>query len=46
MLKKLSGFLLLLFVVATLGACNTMSGLGKDVKSAGEALEDTAEDNK
>lgn len=27
-------------------ACNTMSGAGKDVKSAGEAVTSTAEDAK
>jgi entericidin B len=27
-------------------ACNTVSGAGKDVKSAGEAVTDTAEDAK
>lgn len=35
-----------LFVVAiafSLGACNTMSGLGKDTQKAGEKLEDEAE---
>ena len=38
----------LLFAVAvaiafSLGACNTMSGLGKDTQKAGEKLEDEAE---
>jgi len=27
-------------------ACNTMAGAGRDVKSAGEAVTDTAEDAK
>lgn len=29
---------------AALGACNTMEGVGEDVQSAGEAIEDTAEE--
>lgn len=29
-----------------LSACNTVSGAGKDVQSAGEAVTDTAEDAK
>ena len=28
--------------LALLAACNTVEGLGKDVKSAGEAVEDAA----
>jgi len=28
----------------SLGACNTMQGVGEDVQSAGEAIEDTAEE--
>ena len=35
---------LLLFAVLSLSACNTASGLGKDVEAAGETLSDTAED--
>jgi predicted small secreted protein len=30
--------------VSALGACNTMEGVGQDVQSAGEAIEDTAEE--
>ncbi|WP_332765733.1 entericidin A/B family lipoprotein [Phenylobacterium sp.] len=30
----------------TLSACNTVSGAGQDVKAAGEAVSDTAEDAK
>lgn len=30
----------------TVGACNTMSGVGKDVKAAGTAVEEGAEDAK
>jgi predicted small secreted protein len=41
--------LVLLAVLAasmTTAACNTVSGAGKDVKSAGEAVTSTAEDAK
>lgn len=34
--------LLALFSIATLSACNTMEGLGKDVKKLGEKVEDKA----
>ena len=30
----------------TMGACNTISGAGKDVSSAGHAVSDTANDAK
>jgi predicted small secreted protein len=41
--------LMILAVLAaslTVSACNTMSGAGKDVTSAGKAVTDTAEDAK
>jgi entericidin B len=41
--------LVLLTVLAmslAVGACNTVAGAGKDVKSAGAAVTDTAEDAK
>ena len=31
-------------LVAVLGGCNTVRGLGKDVQNAGEAVEDAAEE--
>lgn len=34
--------LLLLLAVLALSACNTMEGLGKDIKKGGEKLEKTA----
>jgi predicted small secreted protein len=39
---------ILAFMAASLSvaACNTVSGAGQDVKSAGEAVSDTAEDAK
>ena len=35
---------MLLAAMLTLSACNTVSGLGRDVESAGETLSDTADD--
>lgn len=34
------------FAVATLAGCNTVEGVGKDVKSTGKAIERTADDAK
>ena len=34
------------FSTATLTACNTMAGAGKDVQKAGEKVEDKAQDCK
>jgi predicted small secreted protein len=39
-------FLALGVVSLALTACNTVEGAGKDVKSAGNAIEDTANDAK
>ena len=33
-------------IVLGFAACNTVSGAGKDIKSTGKAIENTAEDNK
>jgi predicted small secreted protein len=45
--KRTIAFLLLaLFSMGTLGACNTMAGVGEDVEAAGEKIEDKAEDCK
>ncbi|GAB3379456.1 entericidin A/B family lipoprotein [Lysobacter fragariae] len=42
-MKRLIAVLLLaLFTMGTLSACNTMEGLGKDVKKLGEKVEDKA----
>lgn len=49
-MKNLSSRLHLLFLTVVLAyalsACNTMEGLGEDVQSAGDTLEDTAQKNK
>lgn len=46
MKRLITLMLLALFSMGTLTACNTMAGVGKDVESAGEKIEDKAEDCK
>ena len=42
-MKRLTAMALLaLFSIVTLSACNTMEGLGKDVKKLGERVEEKA----
>jgi len=44
-MKRLTALLLLaLFSMGTLTACNTVAGAGKDVKKAGEKVEQKAEE--
>ncbi len=38
--------LLLVSCSSVLAACNTMEGMGKDIKTGGEKLEKAAENNK
>ncbi len=38
--------LLTAILIAPLSACNTMEGLGRDAKAAGEAITGAAKDNK
>ncbi len=38
--------LITLGLLASLAACNTISGAGKDIEAAGETITDTAEDTK
>ena len=38
--------LIALGLLASLGACNTISGFGKDVEAAGGAVSDTADKTK
>ncbi len=45
-LRNLAALSLLAFSMASLTACNTISGAGQDVKKAGEVIEETAEDAK
>lgn len=39
-------FLSIFMIAGFLSACNTMSGLGEDVKGAGESLENSANKHK
>lgn len=38
--------LIALGLLASLNACNTISGAGKDLEAAGETISETAEDTK
>ena len=42
-MKKKAFILLIVFSMAILTGCNTMEGLGKDVKKLGENIEDAAD---
>lgn len=46
MKRLLALMLLAMFSTATLTACNTMAGVGKDVETAGDKIEDKATDCK
>jgi predicted small secreted protein len=41
-MKKYVSLGLLVVLAASLAACNTMAGIGKDVEKAGEAVQDAA----
>ncbi|HEC1650804.1 TPA: entericidin A/B family lipoprotein [Yersinia enterocolitica] len=43
MLKKSIAIIFSLLVISSLNACNTTKGVGKDVQSAGSAIERSAE---
>jgi predicted small secreted protein len=43
MKKQLIFLLLIIFSLAIISGCNTMQGMGKDIKKAGEAIEGAAE---
>lgn len=42
MLKKLFSVLTIFSVLLTLGACNTVRGIGQDIEKGGEALQRAA----
>ena len=42
-MKKIALLLATLMAVATLSACNTIDGAGKDIEKAGEKIQDAAE---
>jgi predicted small secreted protein len=43
--KKLTAILFISTLALALSACNTISGVGKDVQKAGEKVEEAAEKN-
>jgi entericidin A len=44
-MKRLMAMMLLaMFSVATLSACNTVKGVGKDVEKVGDKMQDKADD--
>lgn len=43
---KLSAFLMTLLFTLGLAGCNTMEGAGEDMEAAGDAIEDSASENK
>ncbi|RIJ16011.1 entericidin A/B family lipoprotein [Henriciella mobilis] len=45
-MKKLILVFTALFALPVLSACNTISGIGKDVSAAGDVVSDTAESTK
>jgi predicted small secreted protein len=42
-MKRIALLVIVIFSLAVLSGCNTMQGLGKDIKEAGEAIEDAAD---
>ena len=46
MLRKLLALALLVGVVVSVTACNTVEGAGKDVKATGQAIENSADKRK
>lgn len=43
MKRPLALLLFAMFSAGTLGACNTMAGVGEDIEEAGDTIEDEAE---
>ena len=43
MKRTLALFLFAMFSVGALGACNTVAGVGEDIESVGDSIEDEAE---
>ena len=46
MLKKIAALIVLTGFAVAVAGCNTMEGVGKDVKAGGEKIEKSAEKNK
>jgi len=45
MIRKTALIILIVFCMAVLTGCNTVEGLGKDVKQLGEKIEDASDGN-
>ena len=45
MLKNLLQLLIVVTFAVSLGACNTVKGVGKDIKKVGEKIEEKADKN-
>lgn len=45
-MDRIVSFAALVAIVLALAGCNTMAGIGKDVKAGGQALENAAEKSK
>jgi predicted small secreted protein len=45
-MKKLITLFTVIFTLSSLTACNTISGIGKDVAGAGKAVSSVADDTK
>ncbi len=43
-MKKIALFLVLVFTVAVLSGCNTVKGVGKDIKKLGEKIEESSDE--
>ena len=44
MFKRIFATLMLVGIFGSIAGCNTIAGIGKDIKRAGEATQDTAVD--
>ncbi|MFN3313976.1 MAG: entericidin A/B family lipoprotein [Hyphomonas sp.] len=45
-MKKILAAMTVVFALPMLAACNTIEGIGKDVKAGGEAVEEVARDTR
>ena len=42
MMKRITSMILIALFLALLSACNTVKGMGKDIKKLGEKIEDSS----
>ena len=45
-MKKFLAVMTIVFALPTLAACNTIEGMGKDVRAGGQAVEEVARDTR